>query len=368
MKLGLFLMPLHDPLAELAPKIREDRECVIYLDGLGYDEVFVGEHYTATSEPITDPLQFLASLAPVTKTIKLGTGVINMPQHHPLQIAGNAALLDVISDGRFLMGIGPGGLGSDMEVFGTLTRDKNAMMVEAIDIVHQLWAGEPPWDIQGEFWQIKLQKAVNTSLGHGCVIRPLQKPYPPVFTTAMSPKSSVAGTAGARGWGLISANFMPYINARMHWQTYAEGAAGAGKSADPSLWRLGRSVLCTDSDEEARSYLGRPNNSYWWYYDYFWRNLGSRGMLGIFKSSPDQPDSEITVDKMLRDIVIAGSPKTVTDRLVEIVDAVGPFGGLLVSKKDWDDPAVHKKSFALLAEQVQPKLTDYIASKMKAVA
>ena len=366
MQLGLFLMPLHDPLAELAPKIREDRECVILLDGLGYDEVFVGEHYTATSEPITDPLQFLASVAPMTKHIKLGTGVINMPQHHPLQIAGNAALFDILSDGRLLMGIGPGGLGADMEVFGTLKSDRNAMMVEAMDMVHQLWAGDPPWNIEGEFWTIKLEKAVNTSLGHGCVIRPLQKPYPPVVTTAMSPKSGPAAIAGERGWGMISANFMPYINARTHWETYCAGAEKAGLRPDPAKWRLGRSILVTDSDAQAAEYLATENNSYWWYFDYFWRNLGSRGMLGIFKSHPDQPDSEITVAKMLDDIVIAGSPATVLDKLVEIVDAVGPFGGLLVAKKDWDDPEIHQKSFRLLAEQVRPKLANYIASKMPA--
>src|SRR3546814_15967367 len=81
---------------------------------LGYDEVFVGEHYTATSEPITDPLQFLATLIPETRSIKLGTGVFNLPQHHPLQIAGNAALFDNLSGGRLLMGIGPGGLGSEI--------------------------------------------------------------------------------------------------------------------------------------------------------------------------------------------------------------------------------------------------------------
>ena len=368
MKLGLFLMPLHDPTSDLAAKIHEDRDCVIRLDALGYDEVFVGEHYTATAEPITDPLQFLASVAPMTKHIKLGTGVINMPQHHPLQVAGNCALLDMISHGRLLMGIGPGGLGSDMEVFGTASQDKNAMMIEAIDMVHQLWAGEPPWDIQGAFWRIKLEKSVNLDVGHGCLIKPVQKPYPPVFTTAMSPKSSVAGTAGERGWGLISANFMPYINARTHWATYATGAAAAGRVADPAKWRIGRSILCCDTDAEAQAFLARPGNSYWWYYDYFWRNLGSRGMLGIFKSSPDQPDSDVTVDKMLRDIVIAGSPATVLDRLVEIVDAVGPFGGLLVAKKDWDEAAVHQKSYALLAEQVRPKLADYINSKLKVAA
>src|SRR3546814_10432124 len=100
MKLGLFRMPLHDPDNPLAPFLAEDRACVIELDKLGYDEVFVGEHYTATSEPITDPLQFLATLIPETRSIKLGTGVFNLPQHHPLQISGNAALFDNLSGGR----------------------------------------------------------------------------------------------------------------------------------------------------------------------------------------------------------------------------------------------------------------------------
>jgi len=368
MHLGLFLMPLHDPDAPLAPKLREDRECIIYLDQLGYDEVWVGEHCTATSEPIPDPLQFLATLIPVTRHIRLGTGVTNLPQHHPLQYACNAALFDLLSEGRFNMGIGPGGLGSDMEVYGTLTSDRNAMMVEAIDMVHKLWAGEPPWDLQGQFWNIQLQKTVNMSLGHGRVIKPVQKPYPPVFTTAMSPKSGPAGIAGERGWGLISANFMPYVNGRTHWQTYCEGAARAGLKPDRSKWRLARTILIADTDEQARAYLQRPGNSVWWYYDYFHRNLGGRGMLGIFKSRPEQPDSEITVQWMLDDIVVSGSPSTVLDRLVHIFDEVGPFGGLLAAKKDWDDPAIHKRSYQLLAETVMPRLRQHAASRALSAA
>src|SRR3546814_9638023 len=92
-----------------------------------------------------------------------------------------------------------------------------------------------------------------------------------------------------------------------------------------------------------------------WYYDYFWRNLGSRGMLGIFKPTPDTPDADITVARMLADIVIKGSPVTVLDRLVEIVDTVGPFGGLLIAKKDWDDRAANLKSYRLMAEDVGPQ-------------
>ena len=86
MKLGLFMMPLHDPDAALAPKLYEDRECIILLDQLGYDEVWVGEHYTALSE----------SPFPT-----------RLPQHHPLQYAASAAQFDILSEGRFNMGIGP---------------------------------------------------------------------------------------------------------------------------------------------------------------------------------------------------------------------------------------------------------------------
>src|SRR3546814_8735427 len=151
MKLGLFLMPLHDPDKPLAPFLAEDRACVIELDKLGYDEVFVGEHYTATSEPITDPLQFLATLIPETRSIKLGTGVFNLPQHHPLQIAGNAALFDNLSGGRLLMGIGPGGLGrseehtSDLQLLMRISYDvfclkakksKNILYLCGIEVRH----------------------------------------------------------------------------------------------------------------------------------------------------------------------------------------------------------------------------------------
>ena len=93
-------------------------------------------------------------------------------------------------------------------------------------------------------------------------------------------------------------------------------------------------------------------------------NLGSRGMLGIFKSTPDQPDSEITVRHMLdphRDSRV--TQLRVLDRLVQIVDEIGVFGGLLAAKKDWDDPAIHKRSYQLLADSVMPRLRQHVAAR-----
>ena len=123
MKLGLFMMPLHDPGRPYGDVLRDDREAILLADRLGYDEAWVGEHYSCATEPIPDPLQFMATLIHQTKAITFATGVINLPQHHPAQVAGNVALFDHLCQGRYVMGVGPGGLGSDFELFKTFGQE-----------------------------------------------------------------------------------------------------------------------------------------------------------------------------------------------------------------------------------------------------
>ena len=86
-------------------------------DRLGYDELWMGEHFSATTEPFPSPLMFLAGLVPQTKNLTFGTAVINLPNHHPAIVAGEVAQFDHMSGGRFLFGVGSGGLASDFELF-----------------------------------------------------------------------------------------------------------------------------------------------------------------------------------------------------------------------------------------------------------
>ena len=97
--------------------LEEDLEAVIHADALGFDDVWIGEHFSSMTEPITSPLMFLAKAIPLTKRVRLCTGVLNLPQQHPAVVAGFAAMFDHLANGRFLMGIGPGGLPSDFELF-----------------------------------------------------------------------------------------------------------------------------------------------------------------------------------------------------------------------------------------------------------
>ena len=113
MQLGMFMQPVHDPKRNYTQVLEEDRETIILADKLGFAEVWVEEHISATAEPITAPLVFLESLIEQTKNIKLGTGVFCLPLQHPAIIAGQAAMFRPheqrpVSDGNRYRRVGLG--------------------------------------------------------------------------------------------------------------------------------------------------------------------------------------------------------------------------------------------------------------------
>jgi alkanesulfonate monooxygenase SsuD/methylene tetrahydromethanopterin reductase-like flavin-dependent oxidoreductase (luciferase family) len=362
MKLGLFMMPLHDPGRDYLAVLKEDRAAILLADALGYDEAWVGEHYSCKTEPIADPLQFMASIAPLTKRIVFATGVINLPQHHPAQIAGNVAQFDHLVEGRYIMGIGPGGLGSDFELFETLEKNRADMMVESIATIHEIWRSDPPYRIHGKHWNVVVDRQMQPKLGIGPMLKPFQKPFPPLAVSAMSPNSGTARLAGEHGWGLVSANFTPPNQVLSHWRAYAEGAAKAGKRPDRGQWRVARSIVCAETDAEAADYLANEACSVGWYYQYLRDNLATFNLTSIFKPDPAMSDAELTIPRMMEMMVISGGPRTVLDRLVALADMLGGFGTLLVTHKDWDRPALHQASMRLIAEQVMPRLTQHVSA------
>ena len=165
MKLGFFTMPIHPLAKEWRQSLREDREAFILADELGFVEGYVGEHVTDRAENITSCAMFIASLVHATKSIKLGTGTVNLPNAHPAAVAAQIAMLDHMLDGRFLFGISPGGLLSDAEIFGNLDADRNAMFLEAINQVLAIWSGEPPYNLKGRFWDISVARQFIPELG-----------------------------------------------------------------------------------------------------------------------------------------------------------------------------------------------------------
>jgi alkanesulfonate monooxygenase SsuD/methylene tetrahydromethanopterin reductase-like flavin-dependent oxidoreductase (luciferase family) len=363
MKLGTFMMPLHPPGRQPWQTLQEDREAILLADRLGYSEALVGEHVTDLSENITSCLMFLASLAHETKNIVLGSGTINMPNAHPAAIAAQVSMLDHMLKGRFIMGISPGGLMSDAEVFGNYRKDRNAMFLESINMVLDIWRGTAPYNLAGQFFQVSTLHTMIPEIGQGTIIRPYQKPHPPIVVTAVAPHSKGVTEAAKRGWHPISANFLLPEWVGSHWPKYEEGCRSAGKTPDAQNWRVAKSIFVADDDRMAKRYGHGPEGPYHFYFKQLIRKLvGAGGRGNLFKLEQSEPDSAISADTMTPRLVIAGTVNDVVEQILAFREKVGPFGTLYYASHDWLDPALARRSMQLMAEQVMPRVNAALKS------
>jgi alkanesulfonate monooxygenase SsuD/methylene tetrahydromethanopterin reductase-like flavin-dependent oxidoreductase (luciferase family) len=357
MKLGFFTMPMHPPGRNLTATLKEDREAVILADRLGFCEALIGEHVTDVCESIPSCLSFIANVAPQTRQITLGSGTVNLPNNHPAQVAAHVAMVDHLLEGRFVFGIGPGGLRSDMEALGNLDRDRNAMFVEAIDHILALWTSEAPYRLKGRFWDVSTEKTLIREAGQGVMIKPYQQPHPPIVVTVVVPHSKGLVAAAQRGWKPISANFLQPKWAATHWPMYQQGCGLGGHAAAASDWRVCKSIFVADDEATARRYARSADGAYGFY---FWNLLTKRrsstGNVDIFKHDRDMPDAAVTVDYMLENLVIAGTPASVTEQILAFRETVGDFGTLLYCGHDWADAKLARRSMELMAEKVMPEV------------
>jgi len=365
MKLGMFMMPLHPPGRSATETLAEDREAILLADRLGYCEAFVGEHVTDLAENVTSCLMFLASVAHETKNIVLGSGTINMPNSHPAAIAAQVAMLDHILKGRFIMGISPGGLMSDAEVFGNYQKNRNAMFIECIDMVLKIWESEGPLDLQGEYFKVSTLQTAIPDIGQGLILKPFQKPHPQIVGTAVAPFSQGVTEMAKRGWQPISANFLLPEWVKTHWPKYVEGREAVGARPAAAEWRVAKSIFVADDEATARRYAKGPDGPYHFYFKQLSRKLLGGGRSNLFKLDQAQPDSEITPQYLCDRLVIAGTVDSVVDQLLAFRSQVGDFGTLLYACHDWVDPTLGRRSMQLMAEEVMPRLNAAIAGEQR---
>ena len=362
MKFGYCTMPVHPPGKAYAQVLREDREAICLADELGYSEAYVGEHVTDVAEPVTDSATFLASLGPLTRQIRLCTGTVNLPNAHPAAVAAKIAMLDHLLEGRLGFGISVGGLPSDWEMFGTLELDRRAMFDESIEHILAIWRSEGPIERSGRFWTLSTAATAIPAIGQGLMVKPLQRPHPPIVVTAAEPASKSVAYAAERDWQIISAQFLLPAWVRTHWDTYEETALAAGLRPRREAWRVAKTIFVADDEETARRYAFGPTSPYRAYYDQLGFKLIRAGRINLFKPSAQTPDEAVTTDYLLERLVIAGTPAQVTASIVELVELVGEFGMLMYCGTDWVEPPLARRSMELFATAVMPEVARRLAT------
>jgi alkanesulfonate monooxygenase SsuD/methylene tetrahydromethanopterin reductase-like flavin-dependent oxidoreductase (luciferase family) len=364
MRLGYFTMPVHPLDRNPTETLHEDREAVILADRLGFYDAFVGEHLTEKTENIVSSMLFLATLISDTRTIKLATGTSNLSQSHPVLIASHAAMFDHLAKGRFIFGISAGVLACDAEALGNLNEDRNKMFAEAIDVILAIWERETPYDIDfpGNRYKVSVAKTRDLSIGRGHLYKPYQKPRPEIVGTVVAPHSKGVIAMGQRDFHPLSANFLLSQWLPSHWANYSEGKRKAGLAADRSDWRIARTIFVADDDQIARRYgrddAGSP-------YRFYWRTMLYKLMKAkrhiAFKVDQSQPDSDLTEDYIMDNLVIHGTVNKVVDEILKLREEVGDFGEIVYAGMDWVDPRLAQRSMELMATEVMPRVNQAIA-------
>jgi alkanesulfonate monooxygenase SsuD/methylene tetrahydromethanopterin reductase-like flavin-dependent oxidoreductase (luciferase family) len=353
-KSGIFIMPFHPPEKPLVQCYDEDLELIVRADELGFDEFWIGEHHTMKYENIVMPEIFIARALGETRTIRLGPAPVCLQQHHPAHVASRLAFLDHLSKGRLNLCFGPGSVTADQELYGLDPKDAAAMVSEAIDIILELWATEPPYEIDGRFWKIHLKKHFDEETGIGYIHKPLQRPHPPISMPAMSRNSATMKTAGARGYQpfghcLVTANVLADF-----WNTYEQAAREAGREPDRADWKIARSIFLADTTKEAQARA--RTNSLGRNYEYIGR-LFDKGLgRKIYKRDLDMRDADCHLDFLMTEQIIAGDVDVVLGRLMQMVEETGAFGTLVLMSYDWDDKAGWLRSLELFAHELMPAL------------
>jgi alkanesulfonate monooxygenase SsuD/methylene tetrahydromethanopterin reductase-like flavin-dependent oxidoreductase (luciferase family) len=349
------MMPVHPPEKSRTVCFEEDIELILRAEELGFTEAWIGQHHTLAWEPIPSNDVFIANVFPRTHAIRLGTGVSIVPQHHPANIAVRLAFLDHLSHGRLNCGFGQGGVPTDHELFGLPDpKTQGLMTLEGIDMILKLWEAEPPFEFKGQFWNLRIT-APNIDLGIGQLLRPYQKPHPPIAMSVIKANSMAARVAGERGYLPLSTNLVPAETVVDHWKTYCRAAQDVGRPVPSrSLWRVARSVYVGVSNEEAREHVLR--GTFARSFQYLCALMKSANMLHLVKHDLTVSDDQVTPEYILKHLCIVGDVQSCIRQLKQLWERTGGFGTLLMIAHDWDNKDKWVRSMQRLAEEVVPAL------------
>jgi len=343
MKFGIFMAPFHRVGENPRLCFERDLELIEWLDKLGYDEAFIGEHHSSGWEIIPSPEIMMAVAAARTRRIMLGSGVVSIPYHHPFNVANRFAMLDQITGGRVILGCGPGALAADAHMLGIETTTQRRRMVEGVKAIIRLFTEEGAVTIDGSWF--KLNDA-------HLQIKPFQQPHLPIFVAStISPSGMVA--AGELGAGVLSvASYAQggLDDLKARWAMAEESAAEHGKTVDRRNWRLVFPAHLADSRKEALDDVRDGGNR--WIQDYFVKTLGAKLQ---FEEYPNQPVEEMTIDRMVaRGGSFIGTPDDAIARIKELQEASGGFGGILLLAHEWASREKTARSYELWARYVAP--------------
>ena len=339
MKFGVFMAPFHCLGENPTLALERDLDTIQWLDQLGYDEAWIGEHHSAGWETIASPEVFIGVAAERTKNIMLGTGVVSLPYHHPLMLTNRMVLLDHLTRGRVMLGVGPGALVSDAYALGIPPNLQRPRMDEAIGIIKRLLTETEPITYKSDWFTL------NDALAH---LQPYSRPHFPIaVAAAQSPSGMIA--AGKHGLGVLSVSVIRGGNLTSNlaefWAIAEETAEQYNQTVDRNEWRIVVHAHIAETKKEAFEQVREKSAAY--QYDYFHQTLGT-------PFEYDGPREKIVDYMVSNGAWCVGTPDDLISKIQQLYELSGGFGGLMIQATEWGTQEQVRHSYELIARYVMP--------------
>ena len=338
-RFGAFIAPYHDRYGNPTRQLRRDIELIEWLDELGYDEAWVGEHHSGAYEIVASPELMIAAAAERTKRIRLGTGVNSLSYHHPFVLADRIMQLAHMTEGRTMLGVGPGQLPSDAFMMGIDPLRQRDMMVEAAEVIRQLLDGEV---VTRETDWFRLKDARLQ----------LWAPAPIEMAVASTASPTGAVLAGRLGMSMLSVAATDpggFDALDSNWAAHMQACAENGRPVDRSKWRVVGSMHLAETKEQAYKEMEHGVLALCGYFE----GMGKRKLPWT-----DTPRSAVdwwtTNGYPVFGVATVGTPDDALETIRRLSEKTGGFGTFLFLAHNCADWAATKRSYELFAEYVMP--------------
>lgn len=335
LRFGIFLAPFHPMDEDPTRALDRDMALIEHLDEIGYQEAWVGEHHSGGYEIIASPELFIAAAAERTKHIRLGTGVVSLPYHHPFMTADRLIQLDHMTKGRAMYGVGPGALVGDAFRMGIDPANQRRMMNEALDAIVPLLDGDEV-SMKTDWFELR-----ECRMQLPCFTQPRMEM---AVACARSPSGALA--AGKHGLGMLSIGGTSKDALAAHaknWQMCEEQAAKHGKTVHRDNWRVVSMAHIADTREQARENVKFGLEKFAQYFR----------EIATFPIVPDDIDN--AVDYLIdNQMAVIGDPDDAIRFIETLLEGSGGFGAFLELAHNWADFHHTKRHFELMSRYVVP--------------
>ncbi len=351
MRFGTFYFFQAAPGQSHADIIRGELDQIVWSEELGFDEIWLTEHHFINYGLSVDPAALAAAAASRTRRIRIGLAAAILPFHHPLRLAEQMALVDIISNGRLDVGVGRGNRPMEFRGFHVPQEESRDRFDEAVEILRRAWT-EERFSYDGRFFKVPEVSVIP---------KPVQRPHPPLYQVCVS-KDGIENTA-LHGWPMLnSVLFGPVDQLIANRETYVDTLKKAGRSAEEiksllARWGVSRQIYVAETDARA---LAEAKDAELWYQESFRKFVvperieeAHPSLQPGFRAMAERL-SKITWEDLVAETLAFGSPDTVA-RHIEVMRDLGVgqvmcwmnFGGLAQDKV--------RRSMELFAREVMPR-------------